>query len=149
MTAGMCIYICWYMYRCVCACVYCMFFLWSHFSFVCTVFCYNVLVYTHCAACRYMHCLRWSRCAAVPQSGVCLCRQRPQGLCRRAATCMDSPPHRRAPSRSEETGHDTTLTYYDTLSPKAKTSATDRLTLLKFTVELCNLIWIIMPLKGS
>lgn len=59
---------------------------------------------THCAACRCMHYLRWSRCAVAPQSGVCLCRRRPQGPCRRAAICTDSPSHRRARSRSEETG---------------------------------------------
>lgn len=68
--------------------------------------CFNTLVYrtTHCAACRYMRCLRWSRCAEAPRSGVCPCRRRPQGLCRRAAICMDSPSHRRVRSRSEETG---------------------------------------------
>lgn len=119
---------------------------------VCALMCYSISVYgnTHCAACHYTHCQRWSKCAAVPQSGVCLCRQRPQGPCRRAAICMDSLSHRRARSRSEETGHDTMLTHCGT-SPKARTtsSAADRLTLLKLTVELCNLIWIIVPLKGT
>lgn len=50
-----------------------------------------------------MHYLRWSRCAVALRSGVCPCRQQPRGLCRLAAICMDSPSHRTARSRSEET----------------------------------------------
>lgn len=69
---------------------------------------------THCAACHYTHCLRWSRCVAASQSAVCLCRRRPQGLCKQAAICMDSPSHRKVQSRSEETGQDAVLTHCDT-----------------------------------
>lgn len=65
-------------------------------------------VCTHCAACHCRHCLQLSRCAAVPRSGVCLCRQRPREPCRQAAICMGSLSRRRAPSRSEDAqGHGT------------------------------------------
>lgn len=101
----------------------CVFILSVRIVLMCAACCDNALLdgRTHCAACRCMHCLRWSRCVAGSQCAVCLCRLQPQGLCRLAAICMDSPSHRRVLSTSEETGHDAVLTHSDTvhhLKPK-------------------------------